>query len=255
MTQTLKAAAGAFVLALVLAPPAAAQTTGEWKDTGYFNISAGYQAQSRSFTEQGQFSLYDEAATFSASHPVPKGFLFDTGAGARLWHNVGIGAGYSRFSKKADTAVAATLPNPLFYNAPRNANATTTGLQHTEQAVHVQLLYVFPVSSSFDVAAFAGPSFFVVKQDMVSAVETSETGGPPLYASVTIGKVDVTEQSKNAVGFNAGIDGTYRFARAAGVGVFLRYAGAKVKLPAAGGQTASVNVGGLQFGFGLRFRF
>jgi len=52
---------------------------------------------------------------------------------------------------------------------------------------------------------------------------------------------------------NAGIDITYLVTEQLGGGLFVRWAGGSVDIPATGG-TQSIDVGGMQVGIGLRVR-
>ena len=57
------------------------------------------------------------------------------------------------------------------------------------------------------------------------------------------------------IGYNAGVDMTWRFADHIGVGALLRYAAGKKDFEPTGGTPVEVNVGGLQAGGGLRVAF
>ena len=65
-----------------------------------------------------------------------------------------------------------------------------------------------------------------------------------------------TEDVRNTViGYNAGVDMTWRFARNIGVGLLLRYSKGKKEFTPTGMQPVGVTVGGLHAGGGLRLRF
>src|SRR2546422_470457 len=76
---------------------AAAQMT-KWEDRGYVAVNYGLQAQSREFTESIALRIYGENATIVVPHSVSGGGLFDVAGGVRVWQNLAIGVGYSRFS-------------------------------------------------------------------------------------------------------------------------------------------------------------
>jgi hypothetical protein len=111
---------------------------------------------------------------------------------------------------------------------------------------------MIPLSEEIEVAVLVGPSFYNIKQDFVDTVSVVET---PPYSSVSIGSVQQVEQSKSAVAFTAGLDGTYRLTPQFGIGAFFRYSGASADMPLTGGTTVTVEAGGIQIGGGLRYRF
>jgi hypothetical protein len=228
----------------------------KWTDRGFASINAGVQVGSHEFTESSTPTIYGEAASFSVPHAIDGGALFDVSGGARVAGNLGIGVGYSRFSKSESPTVTAQIPNPLFFGRPRTATASTGSLDRTESVVHLQALWMLPVARKMDVAVFAGPSFFSISQDLISGDLTRGiTEGAAPFNSVALGSVSTASQKKNAVGFNVGADISYMIVPRAGVGVLLRYSAASADLPTAGGGTVSVDAGGLQVGVGARIRF
>ena len=60
--------------------------------------------------------------------------------------------------------------------------------------------------------------------------------------------------SDSKVGYNIGAEANYQFTSNVGAGLLLRFTRASVDLDL-GGQATTLNVGDLQFGGGLRFRF
>ena len=57
------------------------------------------------------------------------------------------------------------------------------------------------------------------------------------------------------MGYNAGVDMTWRFSKNVGVGLLLRYSNGKKAFTPAGAQPVDVTVGGLHAGGGLRVLF
>ena len=237
---------------LVLGVPRAEAQIINWDDRAFFNVNFGYQTQSHDFDSTKTFSLYGETATLSAGHEIGSGALLDLSGGARVWRNAGIGIGYSRFQNTDDIIVQASLPHPVFFDRPRSVSVPATGLEHSESAIHVFGLWMIPVSDNMDVAIFLGPTFFSVKQDLVTDVQIPQPETPPFTGAVT-GVIKNTADD-NAVGLNIGIDWSYMVTPQFGGGIFLRYSGASVDLSAAG-QEVSMDVGGFQIGLGLRVRF
>jgi len=230
--------------------------TGDWTDRGYIGVNLGAQLQSRTFTETAQPVVYGELATVTVPHTIANGLIFDVSGAMRVWENFGVGVGYSRFSSTETATFTALIPNPAVFGAPRATSGAISGVSHTEDAVHIQLLWMFPVSPALHVAAIIGPSFFTVGQDLVSGITPTE--GPPPFSTVASTTVQTQSQSKTVTGLTIGTDVSYYFSQRAGVGGFLRYSrlsGGNVDLvsPAGSGQV-SVGAGGVQLGFGFRIR-
>ena len=245
MMQKTQGLLWACALGLMAAPDAIAQ---EPLSRGTLHVNLGVQATSREIAESRTFTLYEETGTADGIREVGPGVLIDIGADVRVWNNVFVGVGYSRFSDKGNVALTAQVPDPLLFERPRSVPLDLPDLSHTEQAFHTQLLLRLPLTEKIDVTFGGGPSFYSLKQDLLDAVSVTE-GATPTVAGTT------TSESKSGVGFNLGADATYLVTERLGAGVFLRYAGASVDMPADGDTTRSVKLGGLQLGAGLRVRF
>jgi hypothetical protein len=167
-----------------------------------------------------------------------------------VWRNLAVGAGVTRFSKSTLTSVNAQVPHPFYFNQPRSVTGDFGGTR-SELAVHIQLRGVFPLSNRVLFTAFGGPSFFTVKQSIVSDFDYTESYP---FDSATFSRAVGGEQSEYKIGINAGADISYFFSRQVGVGFTAQYAGATVEMTVPSG-TADVKAGGGQIGGGLRLRF
>ena len=236
----------------LFAAPAAAQDP-----KAFASVNFGFQGLKQDVTQTAEFPLYDETATWTAPHAVKGTPTIDFGGGYHLRRNFSVGAAYTVRSKhQRDVAVLASVPSPIFTDTLRTASGGVTGLEHSEQAVHLQALWHVPVTVEFDVTLFAGPTFFRVKDELIDAVSVTEAGGD--FSSVNVQDIGTSSQSHSAVGFNLGVDTRYMFMRAVGLGAMLRYSRGSVDLDNAPGTTPSqlsIDAGGLEIGAGLRFRF
>ncbi len=237
---------------LTASSPASAQML-RWEDKGYLGVNVGGQTLSRSFTETSTPVIYNENALFTVPHTVGSGLLFDVSGGMRVWRNLAIGLGFSSFSDSESPTVTAQIPNPIAFGLLRPASGSAGELSHSETAVHLQFVWMVPMSDKIELAAVLGPSFFRIKQDFIGDVVPVE--GPPPFTTVSLGAVTTREESKSAAGVNIGIDGTYLLTKRIGAGMFLRWAGASADLATSGGGTVTVDAGGFQVGGGLRYRF
>ncbi|MGE3277243.1 MAG: outer membrane beta-barrel protein [Vicinamibacterales bacterium] len=241
-------------IALFAAQSAAAQGR-EWTDRGYININGAFQGATIDLNDATDIRQYGEDGRITENGSVDAGNLFDIGAGVRVWQNVSIGMGYSRGSSTSSVTVAGAVPHPLFFGQPRQFSENVGGLKHTEQAVHLQIGYMYVLSDAVDIQFFVGPSIFKLKQDVVSDVLIGEAGSP--FTNI-VAQPQTASRNESAVGVNVGLDVTYTAWRQddfkLGFGGFVRYAGASTDIRVLANDV-SVDLGGFQAGVGARVRF
>jgi hypothetical protein len=236
---------------LVYSKEAAAQ----WTDRGYINFSTGVESGSSTLTDTRNYTLYDEPASTTTTTEIGGGNIIDFSGGVRVYRNLSVGGAWHMQNNKQDVAITGTVPNPIFFNQPRQLNATATELQRKELAGHLQFGWLVPVSEKFDVLVFGGPSWFRLEQEVVSDVTVAERGLP--FTEVVV-QPTITNRKKSVVGYNIGADATYIIWQndrvRLGAGGFLRFTGASTTVLLMTTE-AETDLGGAQFGFGLRFRF
>jgi hypothetical protein len=232
-----------FALCVLAAAPASAQMA--WTDRAFANVNFGLQEQSRTLGTSSDFELYGEGGTMETTQPIDGGALFDIGGGYKVWKNLAVGLGYSRMQSDGDVEIAASVPDPNFFDRPRPLTGVAPNAEHAEHAIHLQGTWVMPVTDKIDVGFSFGPTIFMVSQDVATAISVTEPA--PTLASTTIIREDHT-----SVGINLGVDVNYFFRPNIGAGVLARYTYGSVDLDSVG---ESLTVGGLQLGFGLRYRF
>ena len=197
---------------------------GAWGSRGFVTINGGYQVASTDFadnvvftraTRNGLVWQFVEEGDFDAGYPVDTGVALDVSGGVRVWQNLAIGVGVSRFRRDVDANVAARIPHPFFFDQHRPISGTAVGPRRQEIAVHVQALWIVPVNDRFDLALFGGPTFVDVTQGLLTEVEFTETFP---FDTATFTGAATGEQSKSAVGFNVGVDLAFYFSGHLGVG-------------------------------------
>lgn len=232
----------AIAAGVLVAVPASAQSG---RVTASINF--GVQGGSGDFTQRLTPSIYDETAEIEIAQNYENGPLFDIGADVLIFGNLGAGLSYSRTSGDGVAAVAARIPDPLFFDRLRGATASVDGLEHSEGAVHLKVFYRFAATPKIDVSVGVGPTFFSVKQQLIDAVDVAEPT-PTIAARVV-------EVSDSPVGVNFGADATYLVTKTVGAGVLLRYATGSADMVTPNGNSVSLDAGGFQFAAGLRVRF
>lgn len=244
---------------ILLSGPASEAKAQNWMDRGYFNVSIGGQSQDQTFSESATFDIYGEKGALASGHSIGGGQLFDLSAGARVWKSLGVGIGYSANKNKNDATVSVRVPHPNIFGQSREATTTAPALKHSENVVHLQFVWMLPLTNKFQLMFMGGPSFFTVRQEIATVRAPQDVRDPAPFTSVTITSVTVTDVKASPVGVNVRVDGTYAITRIVGVGIgvggFGRYAGASLEFPTIAGTTreGDLKAGWPQAGLGLRF--
>jgi hypothetical protein len=160
--------------------------------------------------------------------------------------------GVSRFSRSTPTLLTGSVPHPFFFNRARAVSGEVSGLKREELAVHVQARVVAPFGERVQIMAFGGPSFFQVKQGMVTNFSWNDSYP---YDDATFAAAGTVNGKASKLGFNAGADVAFFFTHQIGVGGTVQFSGATVELPGGAGDTTDVKAGGGRAGGGLRLRF
>jgi len=253
---------GLMALAIIIggAVSAAAQTR---TPNGYLDLNFVRLAPAESsFQSTATTQLYNEAASWTFRYEVPGTNGIDIAGGAFFTPTIGIGIAVSHGASEAPPVITATLPHPRYYNA--SATGTLTGAtpsKRTETAVHMQVVFRPKMSNPrLQVRLFGGPSYFSASQQLVTNFRYNQIWlGSAQQVAIT--GYDQSDKGGSAWGFNVGGDVAYFFSKTIGVGGMARYAAGSADFPntaqdiVASGQTQSIKLGGVAFGFGLRVRF
>ena len=222
---------------------ASAQTF-HWRDQTFINLDFGAQSKAANDATHFGFPLFDEQATIDVTQSVKGSSFFDITAGTTpLGKTFGLAVHFMRRSTQSDGTLAASLPDPAYYDSPAAFSGTIPALQHRESwfsgLVAVRLLGL----QKAELMALVGPSVVHVKHEVVTDVTVDALTG-----KVT---ANLANLSRNLLGYEAGIDVRYPVIRLIAVGGFVRFATAKGHL----GPDLKQDLGGLQYGAGLQVRF
>ena len=245
---------------LLTAGPAAAQTA---EHRFILGGDFGLQAATHSRLETAEFELFIETARFESRYDIDSDTVFDGGGSVRLWKRAGAGVYYSSFQTASTTAIAAEVPHPFFFGFERDTTGTVPALKRRETAVHLQAQYWFPVGERLLVTLFLGPTWFDVKQDQVSFIQTAERGFP--FEAVDIVGHRRVSAIETAIGYNIGFDMAYFGLCSAlggaavldhlGLAVQLRYSRATAGVKLNGNRQPALELGGLHVLGGARIGF
>ena len=165
-------------------------------------VNAGTQATSTAFTTRSTLTLHREDGDLRVDYGVDAGAFIDLGASVRLWRQVGLGVGVSRFQTTGGAGVTAGLPHPFHLEQFRAVDGSAAATRQ-ETAVHVQLRVGATVGPRLEVTLFGGPTFFDVEQTLVSDILFKETYP---YDTATFSSAPTVLRSVTAVGFHTGVD-------------------------------------------------
>jgi hypothetical protein len=242
-----------LVLAIVAVLPAApAAQTATLPFRGYISIDGAHQGAPDDFQDAATFVDNAEEGQLRTEYRLSGGPAFNISGGALIWRQLGVGVGFSRFSRSTPAFLSATVPHPFVFDRDRPVEGEVGGLKREELAVNIRASAVLPVGRRTQVLVFGGPSFFRVRQGIVT--DFTYTDAYPFdTAAFDRGETVTARESK--VGVNAGADVAFYFTPQLGVGGMVQFAGTTLELPSAAGGTQDVKTGGLQAGGGLRLRF
>lgn len=242
-------------LCLAGAREASAQPIQDWTDRGYFNFNIGFESTSGTLNDDANFVLYDEPGTKEVQASVDSGAFIDFSVGGRVWKNVSAGIGFHREATTGQATAEASVPSPVVFLSNRPVAVSADDLKRSERAIHLQVGYMIPLNEKLTVHVFAGPSFFRLSQDVVGDLTFAEQA-PFTTVNAT---PTVVNRSDSVTGAHIGGDVSYVLydtgTAKIGGGFFMRYAGATGRVTVLDSDEVESDLGGLQFGFGLRVRF
>lgn len=219
---------------------------------GFLSVGGAYQTSSNTDDATVTVHTNGEDGHFTSSYDVRHMRGFTASGGGMFSRVVGLGVTVERVTGSIPTTFAASIPHPFFFNMPRSVSADIGGINRDELAIHAQFRAVAPVSSRVEVAASGGPSWFRVRQDVVS--DFTYTDQYP-YDTAVFNSADLVSRAKSRVGYNVGGDVAVFLTKQVGVGVGATFSRATVRLPIDASNSFTSRAGGLHVSAGVRFRF
>jgi hypothetical protein len=239
---------------LFLAAPALAQSPYPPIRDPYLTVTYGAASRSQDIRQQGVLTVYNEVGAFELLHSVDRAAFYEIGAGARVWRGLFVGGAFTRrTSESIDAPVDAFVPHPAFYDSFRRVQATVSGVEHRETALHIQAMWRFDLTPKFQVGVFGGPTLLNVAHDLIEGFTVVETGGAFTEPSLT----EPARRRESAGLFTAhgGVDAMVRVAPHVGVGAMVRYSHATTRLTAPERTSIELVAGGLDAGIRVRIGF
>lgn len=248
----LMAALGVDVMAQVRKPQPPPTPRRPFVERGFVTAGAGWHVAPGALSDRAAFEANAETGSFTADYDGRTGLAIDGTIGLRVRRQLGIAVGVSRATRGGTAAVSAEIPHPFFDDRHRTVDGQSGDVSRTETAAHVQLYYDLRPRGAWGIRLFAGPSYFRVEQELVTAVNALETFP---FDTAEFGSVTTNRTDGSGIGVNGGIELARLFTRRVGAAAILRYAGATIDLNAPGSRRVSTDAGGLQAAAGLRVLF
>jgi hypothetical protein len=222
-----------------------------------FRISANAASQSTTttITEEQNFQQYFEQGSFRFEHTTPQDIVFDGGVLVRVWRGLHAGMAVSFFDNGGSGDIEARVPHPLQFNRTRVTSSELGNITRREVGTHVTIGWNIPATAGIDFTVFAGPSVFTTEQTFVTGLMLSLDKEVFPFNELAFPGAQTEIQRENVVGYNVGVDMTWRFMDHFGVGALFRYAGGRKDFSPTNGTPVEVKVGGLHAGGGLRLVF
>jgi hypothetical protein len=249
----MRVAAAVVVAMLAFGPGLAFAQTDEPRFM--LSLNGAFEPGDEEFTDDGPFTLYDEAGRITVTGRSSTGALLDMGVAARVTGRFTLGLSGHRGASADEATVTGQAPHPIFVNRPRSFSVTVPETKRIEQALHFSAGALVQLTEKLDVHIYGGPSQFRFSQQVVGDVVVAETGGAFTSVNVT---PTIVARKRNVWGGHIAADFSYPVAQIGNgdfrLGAFMRYAQASSEFLVKS-NTVSTKVGGVQMGVGVRVRF
>jgi len=214
-------------------------------------VHGGYQPTTSRFEDSFTFARYQETGSTRVEYPMGGAFLFDGGAGVRLWRRLGAGLVVSRVGRASTASTRSFIPHPLYLDTPRQVDGEADAVQWAETGIHFHVRYEPASRGPLRIVISGGPSVLRLRQTLVTEARVREEYP---YDTAEFGGVNTREVEGRANGFNVGADLGWMFTRHLGLGGTLRLTRAVIALDA-DQRRIPVEAGGAHIGVGLRLTF
>jgi len=229
---------------VLIGTPALAQTAAPPETGAYVSLGVGGQPQKRSFGSSGTFTSFNEIGKYQLNQNIGAGFLFDVAGGYRFTKHLSAGVGVWNARSNSAASAAASIPDPVVFGRFANVSAAQdTGLKQSTVGINFFVTYWIPVAQRFDLAVSVGPTIVRTRLDAGSVTVTP--------SNQKIALTTDSESKTSAKAGNVGVDFSYRVNALCSLGLFARYAGGELDLPA----VQRLKVGTVQTGGLIRYRF
>src|SRR5437867_12813996 len=120
----------AFAIAVASASSLSAQTLTNRSAPfhGFVVVNGGYQLTTNDFADGATRRQNAEDGRLDTTYAVKAGPAIDVAGGARVWRQLAVGVGVTRFSTSTPATLKGTVPHPFFFNRLRAVSGDVDGL-------------------------------------------------------------------------------------------------------------------------------
>lgn len=213
-----------------------------------FHYTMGFSEDTKSVSWSEE--IYFEDASYDIDNDFKRGNSFNASLGYKFSSSIGIELGIDLCSRNILSDYSASIPHPLLFNSPRDAENEAT-YKLTENAVYLNFVYSIPFSK-FSLDVFGGPAYFLSKIQLIKEIQYSDSYP---YNTISI-SASTEEVKKNSFGFNAGASFNYYIAKGFDIFVNAQYFSSNVDFePTSDIPGLKLTLGGFKAGVGLRVLF
>jgi hypothetical protein len=243
--------------AFAQAAPAASSSTAPqrgWLDVNFLSLKSNQDVQAYAFAD----TIFLETRTFATGYPeLPSAKGAGLDVGIHINPQFALGLNVNAVNYEYQGALVIDVPHPTRPNRYANdVDVTADRLERQDRGYDISLIYVPRTPDVWRVRVFGGPTYFTVKQQMVSDIIYDQVFNLAGFNSVDIQRYQFQNVDGNAWGLHAGVDVGYFFSRFVGVGGVVRFNRGTVTVEdPLSGEDADLKAGHLTLGGGLRLRF
>ena len=216
------------------------------------SANVGQQASTTTVSQDQSFDRYFEQGSFTFERTIPQSVVYDFGAMVRVWRGLYAGGALSVFDQSGPGTVTARVPHPLQFNKPRTPTGEIADADRREFGQHITVGWTIPASGGLDFIVSGGPSFFTTEQLFVTRLNLSLQDEVFPFDELAFPRADTETLREFVMGYNAGVDMTWRINKRIGLGLLVRYSTGKKEFIPTGALPVEVTAGGLHAGGGLR---
>ncbi|NIM89759.1 MAG: SH3 domain-containing protein [Candidatus Aminicenantes bacterium] len=219
----------------------------------YIRAGAGYGTKSYSYSNNWNFTQYQEQGDVNESYSVDtSGLAYEAGLGFLFIKNVGLEISFAPVSSETKGAFTAAFPHPFYFDKDRTVDWNKEDLAYAESEINLNLILYFPVGARFNIYISGGGTYFLnVKAENLQEISWSELGYP--YNDLTT-SYTYNNYSNSGLGFNAGGGIDFFFVENVGLNVNVRYSSGTVKVEVEGVEI-KLKPGGLKVTGGIKIAF
>jgi hypothetical protein len=222
------------------------------QDRFRLSLDIGLQATERIFESNQTFPLYLETGSFKFEHTIPKPVIFGGGLAVRVHRRLYAGMAISVLNNIGTGTVTAQVPHPLLFNQMRTTPGEVQNITRFEAGEHFQVAWMVPAAYKLEFTVFGGPSLFITEQTYVTELALGLDRETYPFDAFTFAGAGTDTFKGNIIGYNAGVDLTWRFSKNVGAAMLIRYAAGNKQFTPPGGTPFKVEAGGLHAMGGLR---